>query len=151
VDSTGAVRDLPAGAIVTSRASTPRGEKKSHFALICHSDIPLCVADYGAFEPSQYRNYSETAGPVGASQVTALLKRDGKGVADEKYRVNLRARLVDSYWVRLIDPVLLSTETLSVLARDLRHICSDWIEFAQSLRAPPSSPNEDSQALRLQL
>jgi hypothetical protein len=98
-DLDGVERPLPGGS-VTSRAHG-RG---AHYALICRSDAPLELGDFGPFDPSVYRNVSESGKLIGASQVTALLRRVAPEGADASYRINLRAKLTGSYWVKLGDP-----------------------------------------------
>ena len=81
-------RPLPKHAIVTSRGDRRTGTKERHYALVCWSDTPLVLGDYGLFDPSAYRNLSGTGAPVGASQVTALLRRVAlEGSSD--YLINL--------------------------------------------------------------
>ena len=101
-DAEGRERALPANALITSRAK-PHG--RSHCALMCHSQQSLALGDYGGFDPSIWRNVSEAGRPVGASQVTAMLRRVGDTMGIAGYRVNLRAVLAKSYWVKLGSPL----------------------------------------------
>ena len=87
---------LPLGAKVTSRAP-----KKAHYALICWSDEPLELRDLGPFDPGAYRNIS--GAPVGASQVTVLIREHGPPSEVAAYRISMRAELRG--WVRLGSPV----------------------------------------------
>lgn len=107
--SDGRRHSLPEGALVTSRDAPG---KSVHYALLCHSESPLVLGDYGAFDPTAYRNLTGERKGVGASQVTALVERkfDPREPAD--YRVNMRATLTGGYWVRLLDPVKLSGSQL---------------------------------------
>jgi hypothetical protein len=84
---------------------------------MCRSEQELVLGDYGPFDPEDYRNVGGTGARVGASQVTALLRRvssNGEG----SYRINVRARLDLDMWVKLTDPVLLTRTRLEAL-RDL--------------------------------
>lgn len=108
IDLNGAVRPLPAGVLITSRGDSRGGAKRWHYALMCHSEHPLVLGDYGAFFPSDYRNVGGTGAPIGASQVTALLKRNTGDGATPEYHINMRAKLTGSYWVKLADPAAIS-------------------------------------------
>jgi hypothetical protein len=98
VDLDGVVRPLPNGARVTSRAA------RAHYVLICRSNTPLALGDFGPFDPRAYRNAGEGAKPIGASQVTALIRCVSDESPDTPYRINLRAKLVG--WVKLGAPSL---------------------------------------------
>lgn len=112
VDASGAVRPIPNGALVTSRA----GRRDCHYALMCRSEAPLEVEDAGPFDPAAYRNYG-AGGAVGSSQVTALLERWAPdGPSD--YRIAMRAKLTGGLWVKLVDPVALTHEVRAALAID---------------------------------
>jgi hypothetical protein len=68
-DAPGVIRHIPPHVIVTSR-----GGKSRHYALVCHSAVPLVLADYGPFD---VRRCLTPAGRVpAAQQVTALLTGD---------------------------------------------------------------------------
>lgn len=110
IDGNGNLQDLPDASLVTSRAFTVSKAKLAHYALICVSGEPLVLGDYGPFDPTAYRNVSDEAGAIGSSQVTALVRRTAPEVSDAAYRINLRARLAGSYWVRLANPSILSSE-----------------------------------------
>lgn len=104
VDANGAVRPLPRHALVTSRADSAGGPKDRHFALMCCSDSSSIQRGV-PFDPSAYRNAGGNGAPVGASQVTALLKRTSNVGGKTAYEVNICARLAESYWVKLTDPI----------------------------------------------
>lgn len=74
-DYSGRERPLPPATLVTSRVSAGLRARNAHYALMCRSDQELRLGDFGSFDPSAYRNVSETGKAVGASQVTALLRR----------------------------------------------------------------------------
>lgn len=138
-DSEGRERALPANALITSRA---KADGRSHYALMCHSQQALALGDFGGFDPSIWRNVSEAGRPVGASQVTALLRRvaDTMGIAG--YRVNLRAVLAKGYWIKLGSPLEVPKrkqgELLEVL-KDLAHVSpSDWLRLVMRLKTDGS-------------
>ena len=134
LDGTGVVRPLPKHALVTSRGDSSNGEKKYHFALICRSNTPLKL-EYGTeFNHHYFRNASGTGAPVGASQVTVLLKPTGKPSKDAEYEVNLRATLSNRYWVRLTDPLELSEEKLMSLQKCQNLSVDEWCNFVSYLR-----------------
>ncbi len=105
LDASGVERELPPSAIVTSRGASSRGVKRTHYALMCYSAVPLAIERGAPFHVAAYRNAGGTGAPAGASQVTALLRRSGDSLGLSNYEINLRAWLVDSYWVRLSDAV----------------------------------------------
>ena len=105
VDVFGIVKNIPRHVLVTSRANS----RKYHYALVCMSSNSLVIGDNGYFNPSDWRNTSASNGFVGASQVTALLRRvDSSNRGD--YQIALEATLVGDYWVKLINPVEVSLE-----------------------------------------
>lgn len=125
----GIERSLPPNVLVTSSL---KSSGRSHYALMCRADRELALSDLGAFDPRAYRNVSEAGRPVGASQVTALLRRVGTEADAATYRVNLQAKLVKSYWVKLGDPWMLSdrkrSELMDVLANVGSFTAADWLE-----------------------
>ena len=128
VDSDGAVRSIPQNVLVTSRA----GKRDCHYALMCRSDSPLEVSDEGPFDPRAYRNYG-AGGAVGASQVTALLERYAPDGATG-YRVAMRARLTGGLWVKLVDPVELSSAARAALEEEPEDEAA-WLELVEYVRS----------------
>lgn len=114
-DHSGQERILPPTSVVTSRAESASGVKSAHYALICRSDTPLSLGDYGPFDHTAYRNVSEVGGQIAASQVTALVRRLHPERTQSSYRINLRAKLTGSYWVRLGSPILLNANAREIL------------------------------------
>jgi hypothetical protein len=103
LDHHGNLCEIPEHTVVTSKAMTAKGPKTKHYALICRSDAPLHLTEGPPFDPEAFRNLNLAQSRIGFTQVTALVQRvapDGS----TPYRVNLRAQLVGSYWVRLSDP-----------------------------------------------
>jgi hypothetical protein len=79
--------------------------RAAHYALVCSSDEPLHVGDFGRLRFEGLRNLV-SGNPLGASQVTAVVERVPSHGDGREYVVALRARLVAPYFVRLIDPVV---------------------------------------------
>jgi hypothetical protein len=101
-DEAGRVRAVPSYAKVISRGAAA---KDRHYALVCHSDVPLELAYGGArFDPARCRTLS---GKIpGASQVTALLRGDPDTHDNGPYAVSFRAVLVEPWAVKLVRPQL---------------------------------------------
>jgi hypothetical protein len=136
-DTEGVERELPANALITSRAETKSAIKTRHFALMCFSNAPLRITRGSAFDPSAYRNVGGTGAAVGASQVTALLRRTGPPAPISDYEVNLQAQLTGSYWVRLSDPIVLSSDRITVLDEQASISSGAWIPLVSCLREGP--------------
>jgi hypothetical protein len=135
-DCHGRERPVPPAVVVTSRGTPLGGPKRHHAALICRSDGPLRLAvDGRCFDPGAYRNAGPGGAPVGASQVTSLLRAIGPERDHSAYRVNLSAWLADSYWVRLTDPVELTPEQRQVLAGTPDLSEDDWRNFARDCKS----------------
>ena len=137
IDTDGREQQLPDHVLITSRGSAEFRLKRNHYALVCRTSVPLTLGDTGPFDPAAYRNVSDVGAPVGSSQVTSLLRRVRLEEASSNYRINLRAKLIGSYWVRLANPVQLTAEKVKRLKA-----CStlpgmgpvDWREFVADLR-----------------
>lgn len=96
---------LPSTAKVTSRWDPARPDAP-RYALVCASDSPLALSNHGEICSAQLRNLRSGA-PVGASQVTAVVRHDSKATEAARrswYSVALRATLVWPYLIRLTDP-----------------------------------------------
>ncbi len=149
VDARGHERSMPPHAIVLSRARTPKGLKKNHYSLICHSDTPLQLDEGEVFDLANFRNVGGRSAPVGSSQVTALLKpspanSDGSSTP---YRVAMRASLIDGYWVRLTRPVLLPTALTYDIASFDRTDLDDWTSLADRVRSLGSAQTGEPELL----
>lgn len=146
IDCYGRKQTLPEHAVVTSRGHSPSRIKTHHYALMCRSNQPLHLAQGPPFHVEAYRNASATGGKVGASQVTALLKRTSEPAQEAGYEVNLSASLTDSYWVKLVDPVEVSPGKLAMLdeADTLQPKC--WRELARAIRVEGRKRMDDSLA-----
>ena len=88
---------LPESVRVTSGARSFDGRR--HYALICRSDTPLSLGDFGSLDFGSLRNLA-SGRPLGASQVTAVVRRDGPQ-SGTTYPVALRASLTPPYFVAL--------------------------------------------------
>jgi hypothetical protein len=141
VDSDGNERDLPRHVLVTSRAETRLGAKLAHYALVCWSEEPLRLTDQGPFDPSAYRNLGGTGAPIGASQVTALVRRVSAESRTCAYRINMKARLAEALWVKLADPVPVCDTKRALMDRWLSPpvalSASDWRELVAQFREGP--------------
>ena len=103
---------------------------------MCWSDKPLAIERGIPFDPAAYRNAGGTGAPVGASQVTALLKKTASPSVSTPYEANIRAWLVESYWVRLIDPVELLAASITEITAG-PSLEEDWTTFVDRLRQKP--------------
>jgi hypothetical protein len=94
---------LPEHSLVTSRS------KKSSYALVCFSSRPLIESRCEEQITLAGLRNLRTGRPIGASQVTAIVKCASVVRAEtRKYDIAIRARLVKPYILRLRDPILLS-------------------------------------------
>lgn len=101
--------ELPPHVLVTSRGRSTSGEdKRSHYALICHSRRSLLEQEGEvAIDHHAVRNLV-SSNPVGASQVTSIVSYIKAQSRAPSYPVLFRARLVESAFVRLVCPIALS-------------------------------------------
>jgi hypothetical protein len=137
---------LPAHSLVTSRGPIGTALPSRHYALFCHSHAPLALGDFGGFDPGGFRNLGGTGAPVGASQVTALLRRSGPATG-ESYRINLAATLTGDLWVRLGDPVIMSSEKLEALhAFDSDASIEEWLDLVAFMRDGPAQADRRPRA-----
>lgn len=137
-DCEGAEQPLPKHVLVTSREHAGSGSKSVHYALVCNSDEELRLADLGSFDPKAYRNIGDGGGPIGSSQVTALILRTCDEAPVSGYRINMRAKLAGSFWVRLGRPQSLKASALKTLA-DISSCAAEmateeWTEAVAGLR-----------------
>ncbi len=138
-DAAGKPHRLPAASVVTSRAGTSAGHKRAHYALMCFSNVPLRINSGGArFDPLAFRNVGEQGRPVGASQVTALLRQVATQRDDASYEVSMTADLVEGYWVRLCDPVLIGPTEKAELDNVSSSSATDWAQLAAQLKNRPT-------------
>jgi hypothetical protein len=94
--------ELPAGSMVTSRAKSGTRQLR-HYALVCASSSKLLIDPQAEkFEWNAVRNLL-TNRPVGASQVTAIVRRMGRSIAHKgaSYSAAIQAELVFPYLIEL--------------------------------------------------
>ncbi len=141
-------RPLPPHVLVTSRMESGTGTKTVHYALMCWSAEELRLEDRGAFDSSAYRNVSDAGGPVGNSQVTALVVRTRAESPVSDYRINLRAKLVGGYWVRLARPCVLGEAARAALvmvsARRGKLTAKTGSGWFRRSGSSPNRPSKDS-------
>ena len=143
IDVDGKQRPLPPTSVVTSRAESPSGGKRAHYALVCRSPQPLAL-DQGVatFDPTAFRNAGDGGRSVGASQVTALLRQITKPAENGTYEVNMEAELAGSYWVRLADPLPVAAELQHQIDAVEDLTLTEWCGLAQQLRSAVSQPSQ---------
>jgi hypothetical protein len=93
---------LPAAAHVTSRGDVQ--QRRSHYALVCQRDVPLALGCLGVVDARALVNLL-SGNPVGASQVTAVVKHHRGTFGGPEYSISFRATLVEPYFIRLRNPV----------------------------------------------
>jgi hypothetical protein len=147
LDTEGVERTLPSYALVTSRGDSASGAKRMHFALMCYSHEPLAIRRGEPFDPSAFRNAGGKGAPVGASQVTALLRRVDADAAVTDYETNIAAWLTASYWVRLLDPVELDTSKQETIASAGAVEAGRWCALVERIRSGPACAEARTGAL----
>ncbi|MYM22881.1 hypothetical protein GTP46_09510 [Duganella sp. FT135W] len=106
IESNGCVAPLPEHLLITSRGGA---NKRSHYALLCHSDRSLSASDVDDFIYSTCARNLASSNPIGASQVTSMVRYGGSDcvVAGEApYRVAFRAALHGQGFLKLVNPVV---------------------------------------------
>ena len=82
---------------ISSDGARPR------YALVCRAGSPLLRTESGSVAPIELVNLLSGA-PLGASQVTAVVRRASSSDDSAGYPIALRAQLVPPYFLRLHDP-----------------------------------------------
>lgn len=102
--------ELPEAALVTSKFD-PSKPMRTHYALVCHSERHLNLSSSGMrIALGSLRNLI-SGRMVGASQVTAVVERRSESMAGAySYDISMRAYLAPPFFVRLTDPVIVSTK-----------------------------------------
>lgn len=136
-DMDGIERDLPPHVLITSRGEASSGQKKRHYALMCYSKEPLTLQYGTPFDPSAFRNAGANGGPIGASQVTALVRRF-KQSDQSSYEANIVAQLVGSYWVKLSDPIALKTGLIKTAEKMTANHTMGWLDAVSQIRSTVS-------------
>lgn len=149
LDERGVERRLPENILVTSGAGDADRPKRAHYALLCRSEHTLALGrSPSAFDPSAHRNAGVSGRPVGASQVTALLRRVAPDGPAPGYAVDMEARLTGACWVRLTDPVPVARARVDAL--DEVADVDRWLEAVYELRSAPR-PQEAATSRQLHL
>lgn len=136
----GRVECLSDHMLVTSRGHLSAGEeKKGHYALICRSETSLASQSEGVSIDHQAVRNLVSANPVGASQVTSVVRYRHAESALGSYPVLFRAALTGPYFVRLALPVVLR----GALYKLYRETCNssdkqEWSSRVHELRAAAS-------------
>lgn len=129
---------LPSHMVVTSRGNLAQaGGKRSHYALICngHHDITI-AANGGRIDANRARNFA-SLNPLGASQVTAVVRYQSSGdeLPEKSYPVTFRAELHGAGFVRLASPVVLDGKLAALYQQLCKSVTADeWAEGAAHLR-----------------
>jgi len=108
--SSGAIKTLPEHMLVTSRWQEG---KRSHYALLCHSTEEISERDLGGFHSACVRNLV-SMNPVGASQVTSMVRYQTVNVDERPYRVSFRAKLYGEGFVKLVEPIVMDNVLLTM-------------------------------------
>lgn len=138
IDENGIERPLPANALVTSRGDNAAGAKSRHYALMCLSETPLVLERGVPFDHLAYRNAGGAGAPVGASQVTALLRQVAEPASTSPYEANVVAWLTNGYWVRLSDPRELGAKAIAEL-NGFDGDTDQWLDLVERLRGHKGS------------
>lgn len=138
---------LPLHSLVTSRGGKA---KRAHYALICRSDESLLEeGNSGMLDAARARNL-RTLNPVGASQVTAVVKYSHKpcDTVEKPYKISFRATLHREGFVRLAAPVLLSHELLDMYQEACgASSISAWRKHTRALREAAQQQLSECSAL----
>jgi hypothetical protein len=125
-DRSGQIHAIPPHVLEWSRWAA---DKKTHYALVCYSSIPLAISDHGTFDPSQ----CHTPGgkhPAG-SMVTTLLEDDlDANHSQGAYHRDFCASLVRPWQVKLVRPRKISPEAIRACPKG-----GSWQAFVDSIRA----------------
>jgi hypothetical protein len=103
-DEAGRIHEIPAHVNVISKGSDL---KAKHYALVCHSDVPLALVDNERFDPTLCR--TPNGRPPGPSQVTALLTGHLTEYKTGSYKISFRATLVAPWAPKLLSPIIVSS------------------------------------------
>ncbi len=136
VSEQGETELLPPHMLVTSRGQSELGlQKRSHYALICKSSSSLVSQrNDEAIDHRAVRNLV-SSNPVGASQVTSVVRYSYSESSGASYPVLFRAKLTGQAFVRLAMPVLLTGSSLA----KYREVCAaqtreEWTAGMMELR-----------------
>jgi hypothetical protein len=131
LSASGKIKTLPEHMLITSRGQE---SKRSHYALLCHSSEEISAKDLGGFHSSSVRNLV-SMNPVGASQVTSIVRYQTLDIEEKPYRVSFKAKFHGEGFVKLIEPVLMD-EVLTMMYQDAcaSDSPSEWNEAVSKLK-----------------
>ncbi len=133
LDQHGNILPLPAHVLVTSRANAGGANKSRHYALFCYSDASLELADNGTVFVGSLRNLA-TGNALGASQVSAVVKRQEGCEVGRAYPVAFRALLAAPHYAQLANPVLLQPADIDLINEASSGSSMDWKRAVARLR-----------------
>ncbi|WP_347990127.1 hypothetical protein [Methylomonas sp. AM2-LC] len=130
--------NLPSHMLITSRGDQGKIDgKRSHYALFCKSNDD--ITRQSSLEPidaKKARNFA-SSNPLGASQVTALVRYDNfrADAVEQPYSVKFRADLSGAGFIRLASPITITGE-LKLLYAELCDVSTveQWIAGIKLLR-----------------
>lgn len=130
-DRSGQIHAVPPHVLEWSRGAA---NKKTHYALVCHSNIPLAIGDHGAFDPS--RCCHTPLGKRPADQIVTTLLEDDPDAdhSSGAYHLGFRASLVRPWAVKLVRPRAVSPEAIRAWTKG-----GEWQAFVDSIRAHKSN------------
>ena len=150
IDASGQVRQLPAHAFVTSRATWPSGRaREQHYALVCASPTALSVGSSLRVSAARLRNVATGKAP-GASRATVIVDRLEPAVeaAGKSYPIVLAVELEAPWVVRLVQPTLVKARDLAAIRAAAR--AGDFEAYAaltQHVRSQCRSSNEQARGV----
>jgi len=130
-DASGAVVELPEHILITSRGSEG---KRTHYALLCHSTDKIEASDLGGFNSTNVRNFI-SMNPVGASQVTSVVRYQTIDNDDKPYRVSFKAKLHGEGFVKLVNPISINQSLMQMYNEACAsETPSDWFNAVANLK-----------------
>lgn len=142
-------RELPPHVLITSRAHSGAKAKTRHYALMCLSHEPLMLRKGTSFDPTAFRNAGPMGASLGASQVTALVRRVRPSTEVSVYEANLHAELTGSYWVRLSDPAMIDSSVGNLMHERPPEENAEWISLVARLRESSQKQAVSNESTRL--
>ncbi|AOK32150.1 hypothetical protein WS67_21505 [Burkholderia singularis] len=134
IDTNGQVRELPRHAFITSSATLPSGQRRTHYyALVCSSPTELSVGTRLRIHPDRLRHVG-TGKTLGAAQSTAVVDCVERAFAEalgKSYPLALSVELEAPYFVRLAQPSLLKARDLAEVTKASRD--GDFETFAEQV------------------
>lgn len=146
----GRVVDLPGHVLVTSRGGSG---KRVHYALLCRSDAAIIDQVDGSTFDAVYATNLASSNPIGASQVTSIVRYDqqnggwtkNQSPLKKPYRVAFRAKFSGEGFVRLTHPIVLSGSVMR-LYRALLKVTNakEWLDRVYAIRSAAQTTAEHS-------